>query len=249
MNRLLVVGGNGDVGRLVIPHLQSDWQVRVLDPGAASSAPGVEFLRGSVLDYDVVLQATAGCDAVLYLAMGPKDPETWERPEKAALQFEIATTGMYLALRAAAASGAERFVYASSMSVFADFAASPPPEQYGPADATHFYGLAKRLGETLLESTSALLNLDAWALRLCFPIEDADLLCAVDRVIRQTGIAASDLARAVNSALRSDLTGFHVAEVSSDAAGRFVNLAAAKELLDWSPAVVASAPDFESGCA
>lgn len=247
MKRVLVVGGSGDVGQLVVPLLQRTWKVRILDPGQETARTDVEHVRGTVLDYEVVAHSARDCDAVLYMAMGPKNPDTWERPSLAAMQFELATTGMYIALRAAAANGIRHFVYASSMSVFADFAKAPPPPEYGAPDATHFYGLAKRLGEALLESTSNDLGMSAWALRLCFPADDQTILNTTDALVRQTGIAASDLSDAFDAALRSTLAGFHAIPISSDTVGRYVNLTAAQVLLGWSPRIIASASPNTTG--
>jgi dihydroflavonol-4-reductase len=69
----LVTGGSGFIGQyLVTALLQQGRRVRVLDvrrPGHIQ--PGLEFLKGSVLDPAIVREAVAGVDEVYHLAAFP----------------------------------------------------------------------------------------------------------------------------------------------------------------------------------
>jgi dihydroflavonol-4-reductase len=70
MTRILVTGGNGYIGQHLVSALVARGrQLRVLDLRAPSRPlPDVQYLKGSVLDADVVDEAMAGVDQVYHLA-------------------------------------------------------------------------------------------------------------------------------------------------------------------------------------
>ena len=70
MTRILVTGGSGFIGKhLVAALIARGEQVRVLDlQPPPSSLPQVEYVRGSVLDRDLVDRAMDGVDEVYHLA-------------------------------------------------------------------------------------------------------------------------------------------------------------------------------------
>jgi len=238
---VLVVGGSGSVGTAVLAHLANRHRLRVFDLARPAKEvegiEGVEWIKGDLFDATAVGAAAAGLDALIFMAMGPREP--WGEATMAQKHLHIATAGLYTCLRAAAENGVRRAVYTSSMSVYRFAAApgaptAPLPEEDTPPDAIDFYGLAKRLGEQVGQAAAEEHGLDVVALRLCFPVPDKDWPPTDPGV---AGIATSgrDTARALDAALAYDHRGFDVFAISGDAAGRMVSIDKARRRLGWEP--------------
>jgi nucleoside-diphosphate-sugar epimerase len=229
--RLLVIGGSGHVGRLVLPSLATEQEVRVFDLQPPRS-PDVEYVFGDVRDFAGLRSAAADRDALVFMAMGSM--ADWGSPANAAAHFDVSVTGLYLALRAAHEVGIGHAVYTSSMSVYREPRSpeNPYPEETVPADATDFYGLAKRCGEQVCLSAVAEYGMSVVALRLCHPVADwppADP--------HKVGIATSgrDTARAILRGLDYRGHGYEAFTISGHAAGRMLSIEKARRVLDWSP--------------
>lgn len=236
--RVLVIGGSGLVGSLIVPDLTHHYRVRVLDSVPPGYDADVEHVIGSATDFKALVDAFADVSCFAYLAMGPKDPAVWGLPESAARHFDMAVSGVYLAARAAAEAGVEHGVYASSMSVFADYGSSGGPIGDARPDQTDFYGPAKRLGEEVLQAAVAANGISVVALRLCAPMNDADWLSSEDPMIACVGTAGTDVSSAFLAALRRRGHGFEAIAISGDRHSRYADLAVARELLGWRPSVV-----------
>jgi uncharacterized protein YbjT (DUF2867 family) len=107
-SRVLVTGATGYVGGRLVPRLlERGHAVRVLvrDPSRLSADrwPGVEVVRGDVLDPATLEPALAGCDLTFYLvhAMAGGEHGFAERDRRAAEQFAAA----------AARAGVSRLIY------------------------------------------------------------------------------------------------------------------------------------------
>ena len=120
--KVLVTGGAGYLGSVLVPRLlRGGHEVRALDSlmydGSSLlsvwSEPGFEFVRGDVRDVDVVHRSLVGVDAVVHLAAIVGDPACARDPELArAVNLEASVA----VLEAAARSGAQRFIFASTCS-------------------------------------------------------------------------------------------------------------------------------------
>jgi len=122
--RVLVTGGAGYVGSaLVYELLRRGYFVRVIDnlrwDGAAlreaACASAFEFQPGDIRSWDDVSRAVKDVDAVVHLAAIVGDPACRQEPK---LAEEINLTASLQLLEAARASGATRFVFASTCSSY-----------------------------------------------------------------------------------------------------------------------------------
>jgi nucleoside-diphosphate-sugar epimerase len=153
-----VTGPTGTFGHGLVPLLQDDARIgkvvgiarRPFDPGAEGWTK-MEYRQGDVRDEDALREAFAGADVVVHLAfliVGGK------RDTTRAINVE----GTLNAFRAAAAAGAKRFVYASSVAAYGFHRDNPVgmTEDWPtrPADKL-FYAQEKAELEELLQAEAA----------------------------------------------------------------------------------------------
>jgi len=248
--RLLVVGGCGLVGSMVLPHLVAAHDIRVLDLAEPRTpAPGVEYHTGDLHDVDLVASLAAGVDSLVFMAMGPA--REWGSPATARAHLDVAAPGMYATLTGVHRAGVRHVVYTSSMSVYRyplDGREPPPdqpppdderlgryPDETVPPDSSDFYGLAKRLGETVCRNGTVEWGMDAVCLRLCFPTAEANWPRQGTAMHRAIATSARDVAGAIDAALARRGHGFEVYAISGDARERTMSLAKAKRELGWAP--------------
>ncbi|MBK3732719.1 nucleoside-diphosphate-sugar epimerase [Azospirillum brasilense] len=120
---VLVTGGAGYVGSALVPRLLDEGHsVTVLDLyiygdvfAGLKNHPRLTEIRGDLRDPETVARALRGCDAVIHLACISNDPSFDLDP---ALGRSINYECFRPLVRAAKEAGVERFVYASSSSVY-----------------------------------------------------------------------------------------------------------------------------------
>ncbi len=121
---VLVTGGAGYVGSRLIPKLlAAGHHVHVLDLymygrdifAEYNDDPGLTEFVGDLRDEALVKKAVAGCDAVIHLACISNDPSFELNPD---LGRSINFDAFRPLVRAAKEAGVERFIYASSSSVY-----------------------------------------------------------------------------------------------------------------------------------
>jgi len=121
--RVLVTGGAGYVGSVLVPKLlAAGHEVTVLDLfiygdtlARVADHPDLRQVRGDLRDAGLVAGALKGCDSVIHLACISNDPSFELDP---GLGKSINHDAFLPLVRAAKAAGVERFIYASSSSVY-----------------------------------------------------------------------------------------------------------------------------------
>ena len=129
--RILLTGGSGDVGTLLTIDLVKRGDQVVNIDMAAPKVSGATFVKGSILDRDLLSKSMQGVDCVVHIAAWHGIHENIKTPAEF---HDLNVTGTFNALQAASEAGVKNFVFVSSTSV---------------ADAHGLYGASKLIGEKM----------------------------------------------------------------------------------------------------
>jgi len=148
MKKILITGGCGFIGSHIAEALQHDAEVLVLDnlrTGHQRNLDGIRarFIRGSILDRDLLRSALAGVDHVYHLAALISVPESIAVPHEC---VALNVTGLLNVLEASAAAGVKRLFFASSAAVYGDNPTVPKLETMLPEPRSP-YAVTKLDGE------------------------------------------------------------------------------------------------------
>jgi nucleoside-diphosphate-sugar epimerase len=146
MNRVLVTGGSGFIGRYVCERIQRDGgQPVILDLVApAWNTPGIPWIRGDVRDARVVDAALAGCSDVFHLAAAHHDFGISERT-----YYDVNEGGSRVLCEAMDRAGVRNVCFFSSVAVYGS-APEPRSEAVCPAPSSP-YGGSKLAGEHVFQ--------------------------------------------------------------------------------------------------
>lgn len=165
--RVLVTGGAGFIGSHLC-HALAELRASVvalddLSGGSEdnlSGAGGLKFVRGSILDRDLVARCTRGCVYVFHQAALGSVPRSVEQP---CHYNDVNTTGTLNVLEAAREAGVRRVMFAASSSAYGDN--DVPWVETMPVLPRSPYAATKVAGEALLRAYSASYGLDTASLR------------------------------------------------------------------------------------
>lgn len=237
--RVLVIGGSGYVGAMVIPAFAEHHELRIFDPRPPEVDGRWEYVEGTVTDYEALVKASRGMEALVYMATGPLCDWT-ASPVIINQHFDVNVKGLHLALLAAHEAGISQAVVTSSMSVYyQEHGTDAAPTEDAPPDAHDIYGLTKRLGEEVCRAAVARDGLRVVALRLCLPVPDDAWPPAGSLRTRTIATSGRDTARSILCGLEFALddkgVGFEAFTISGDALGQIMKTDKARQLLGWEP--------------
>ena len=151
--KILVTGGAGFIGSHIVDRCVADGhEVRVLDNLSSSTITNleehvrkrtIEFLKGDIRDQKAVKDSIRNIDAVFHEAAQVSIPLSMNDPM---YTDDVNVRGTLNLLAAASEEGVERFVYASSSSVYGDPARLPVTEDT-PFQPLSPYAASKIAGE------------------------------------------------------------------------------------------------------
>jgi nucleoside-diphosphate-sugar epimerase len=164
---VLVTGGAGFIGsHLAIALSDLEAKVTVLDDLSGGGDPkalpdGVEFLRGSILDLDVLEKCTRGRALVFHQAALGSVPQSIEQPAK---YHEVNSGGTLNVLETARKCKVRRVMFAASSSAYGDAPELPKMETM-PAQPRSPYAATKVAGEAMMAAYAAAMGVDTVSLR------------------------------------------------------------------------------------
>lgn len=245
--KILLAGGSGMVGSFITPYLQKQHEIRVLDM-TEPSQPGVEFVKGSVMEPADIEKALTGVDSFVWLVM--RSPQggsvTDQDPKIIRENYEVNCLGLHLFLYTAQMLGVRSGVYTSSMSVHFRNRDYYSAEEEVPLDTPSAYGLSKGFGEGICRYFARWFDMNIAALRITGP-RPRDRWVAERRAPitdRPDGSKPlfvtdeEDLANAYSSALALTKQGhgrFDAFFIAGDENQEEHNLTKAKRVLGWEP--------------
>ncbi len=227
---LVLIGGSGLVASLAIPYLQKQHSLRVFDLRPPQD-DGLEYAQGSVTDPEALCAAMTGMDALIYLAMGSIDWDSWTGTDSG---FDANVKGLHFTLKAAAQEGIQQAVYCSSMSVYANLMQRYFPDEDLSPDEKELYGFTKYLGEEVCRNAVRRWGMNINALRLCHPTARDKWLADTKEGTTTIATEAQDVARAMLAALELQ-AGFQAFMISGDYEQKIMNMSKAKRFLNWEP--------------
>lgn len=167
----LVTGGAGFIGSNIIEALlKMNYKVRCLDDLSNGHKSNIEpffndikfeFIKGSITDEQVCLEATKDIDFVLHQAAWGSVPRSIEMPQH---YEKVNVQGTINMMEAAVKNGVKKFVYASSSSVYGDEPALPKREGKE-GKVLSPYALTKKIDEEYARLYHNLYGLDTYGLR------------------------------------------------------------------------------------
>ena len=171
MKNACVTGGSGFIGSAIVRGLLADSQVeqvRVVDNLLTGKAEYLDEVRGriEVVDADVrdgkaLEQAFEGVDTVFHQAAIASVPRSIDEPE---LCHQINLDGVFEVLKAAAAQGVRRVLFAASSAAYGNAPGLPKREDMAPAPESP-YAVQKLGGEYYLKTFHDNFGLETVALR------------------------------------------------------------------------------------
>jgi len=170
MRRVLVTGGAGFIGSHLVESLvRRGIEVVSFDDYSAGKSENLASVRGSpnftevagdVTDPRAVREAMRGMDTVFHEAASKKTV-CMRDPSR---DLAVNGGGTLLLLQAAVELGVEKFVHASTGSVYGEPVTLPQAESH-PLRPVSYYGVSKLAGESYVNTFSHLFGLDVTVLR------------------------------------------------------------------------------------
>lgn len=132
--RIAVTGGSGGIGRAItdLALAQGHEVVSIDRVDPKEPVTGVTYIRAEAADYDAMVAAFAGCEAVIHMAA---IPHPMNDPNHVVHNNNV--VGSYNALRAAVENGIMRICQASSVNAIGQAYSRDPRYDYFPLDEDH----------------------------------------------------------------------------------------------------------------
>lgn len=166
--KVFVTGGAGFIGSHLCEALfKLQASVVVLDDLTGGNVanlrhlPGVHFIRGSILDTDLLARCIQGSELVFHQAALGSVPASVDRPRRF---FDVNVTGTLNVLEAAKLAGVKRVMFAASSSAYGDSEVLPKVETMTPLPRSP-YAATKVAGEAMLRAWAGSYGIDTVSLR------------------------------------------------------------------------------------
>ena len=136
--KFLVTGGAGFIGSHLARELANLGEVTILDDLSAGKMERIQdlldsgraqFVRGSILHRNLLLEACRGVDCLFHLAANVSVSRSMDRPLEV---HEVNGTGTLSVLSTAREAGVKKVVFSSSAAVYGDSPVSPKTGKYIP---------------------------------------------------------------------------------------------------------------------
>jgi len=242
--KVLVSGASGNIGQVFREHYRNYYSLKLMyHRGIIKASPNEEVVHADITDFDSVLKAMEGTEAVVHLAAEARDEAPWDSI------LNLNLIGTYNVFEAAHRCGIKKIVYASSNHA-CGFAVKES-ELVGP-DApirpTNLYGVSKVFGEAIGRYYSDNFGLSVICLRIgAFLSKDWNLRDLFKKILSgekaveyppqkliAMWISENDVSQLIHKSLESDVK-FGIFYGTSNNSSRIFDITPAKEKLGYKP--------------
>lgn len=238
--KILIVGGAGYVGSIVRDGLEAQHDCWYYDLKPVVGRESRTILA-DVCDAQQIQRAVVSMQAIVYMAMGVTSlttSPTGHREDVHELNFAFSVnTGGWLGfVTAGLLAGVRRFVYTSSLSVFANEMPDYQLTEDHPPSAWHPYGMSKRCGEFVCEEASKR-QPDATflTLRVMAP-RNRENFAARQRYKpdrEPPHLGPEDTTRLYLASIACERPGYHIIHATGDVKEQWYRHRNARDLLGW----------------
>lgn len=248
--KVLLTGAAGRIGSRVAPLLAPVIDLTLTDR-TEGEVDGRKVHALDITDYDAVVRAAEGMDAIIHLAIASirdivvKDRLLFDLDDgEEYLKFnqtsiDVNMRGTYNLMEAARQKGVKRFILGSSLTVLLG---SPRYESFHdglPARPMNFYAVTKMFCEELGEFFHRRHGLEVFTLRFGTPYPQPEIPKAAAWAKGPAGkrnfVSFRDLAGAIIAATTGPWTRYAPCIIVSEEPGRIYDLSRAQEVLGWQP--------------
>lgn len=169
---VFVTGGAGFIGSHLVDRLIAQGDVVTVYDNLSSGRknflehhmenPRFKFVKGDLLDPQLLRKSMAGHELVCHLAA---NPQAIEGTRNTRLDLEQNTIGTYNVLESMRINGVKKLIFTSSGTVYGDIPDIMLNEQFGPMLPISLYGASKLACEGLISGFVALFGVQAWIFR------------------------------------------------------------------------------------
>jgi uronate dehydrogenase len=225
--KILMTGAAGQIGCSLRQHLAPQYHFRCLDQQPIPDAE--DLVTADILDFQAVLAATKGVEAVIHLAANPSPEQPWQDV------YTSGIAGTYNVFEAARKAGVQKIIYASTNHVIADWEGQKKqisPEM--PIRPDSLYGVGKAFGEALGCFYADEYNLSIICLRIgSFKAEPQ--FSSVNERSAKIWCSPRDLAQLVSKCLEQDHLGFQIFHAVSNNQEGYLDFSNAQRLVGYQP--------------
>lgn len=171
-NNILVTGGAGFIGsHLVDSLIEEGNRITIFDNLSSGKIEFIEnhlentdviFIKGDILDNEVIERACRDVDLVCHVAANP-DVRLGSSDTKVHFDQNILAT--YNLLEAMRKNSIKKIAFTSTSTIYGEAHIMPTPENYGPLMPISLYGASKLSCEALITSYSHTFDMQAWIFR------------------------------------------------------------------------------------
>ncbi|MFB5624259.1 MAG: NAD-dependent epimerase/dehydratase family protein, partial [Nitrosopumilus sp.] len=155
--KILVTGGAGFIGKYLVKSLLKNNTVTIYDNLESSSEKSIEplvkqgvcFVKGDILDFELLRKSSVGYDSVIHLAAKSDVVESTLHPE---ITEKTNVEGTENVLKCCVENDIKKIVFASSAAVYGDSAEIPVTEK-SLTNPISPYGKSKLSAEKIIEKT------------------------------------------------------------------------------------------------
>lgn len=223
--RVLVTGAGGKIGSSLAESLVDRYDLRLHYHHQPDIAPATDHVVADIAEFDQLIPAMQGIDAVVHLAGSPHVTSPWERVHQTNI------IGTYNVFETARLAGVRKIVFASTNHVMGMYDRDREWPVYAaqPVRPDSLYGVSKAFGESLGRHYADQYGMSVISLRVGWFLERPH-----DEIARWMWLSPRDCAQIVWRSIESDI-GYAVFYAISANSGRRWDISDAVQVLGYRP--------------